>query len=69
MRLTTLNKVKGFYMEKIAELGDYTSQQMEDFIAGIESIDYDDEENSDIEEIMPREYRNEIVAWLRAEYV
>lgn len=69
MRLTTLNKVKGYYMEKIAEFGDYTSQQMEDFIVGIESIDYDDEEYSDIEKIMPREYRDEVVAWLREEYL
>jgi len=68
MRLTTLNKVKGYLMTKISAT-EFTPQQMEDFIAGIEAIDYDDEEYSDIEENLPREYRDEIVAWLREEYL
>ena len=68
MRPTSLNKVKGFFMTKISE-SEFTPEQMKEFIAGIETIDYDDEENSDIEEYLPREYRDEIVAWLRGEYL
>ena len=55
-------------MTKISET-EFTPEQMKEFIAGIETIDYDDEENSDIEEYLPREYRDEIVAWLRGEYL
>ena len=68
MRLTTLNKVKGFFMTKISE-SEFTPQQMKEFIAGIETIDYDDEQYSNFEENLPREYRDEIVAWLREEYL
>ena len=69
MRLTTLNKVKGYFMEKINSMGEYSKADMKTMIEGIESVDYDDEENSHIEEYLPREYRDEIVAWLREEYL
>ena len=68
MRLTTLNKVEGYFMEKISAT-EFTPQQMKDFIAWIEVIDYDDEQYSNFEENLPREYRDEIVAWLREEYL
>ena len=56
-------------MEKINSMGEYSKADMKTMIEGIESVDYDDEENSHIEEYLPREYRDEIVAWLREEYL
>ena len=75
MRLTTLNMLKSKFAAKLTEL-DLSKEDIENMIAGIESLDYNDPELIDPEtgvntsqENVPEEYRDELVAWLREEYL
>ena len=64
-RLSTFNKVKSHWTNVMLEVApaDYES-----IITTIEGIDYTDENNS-YEVDCPEKYRDELVAWLREEYL
>ena len=71
MRLTTLNLVKRYFNERIAELSGTEAEATPDLINGLitqlEEYDYAIDEHG-MAEHCPEEYRDEIVAWLRVEY-
>ena len=69
MRLTTFNKIKSHWANKISSV-EYTSEDIENICTSIELLDYNDPTYTDLmEEVGPEEYRNELVAWLREEYL
>ena len=64
-RLSTFNKVKSHWTNIMLEVD---SADYESIITSIEGIDYTDENNS-YEVDCPEKYRDELVAWLREEYL
>ena len=72
MRLSTLNLVKQHFSERINELAgtedEATPELINSMITQLEEYDYDTDEIG-ISEHCPEEYRHEIVAWLRGEYL
>ena len=72
MRLSTLNLVKQHFSEKINELAGTEDEQTPELINGLitqlEEYDYDTDADG-VSEHCPEEYRHEIVAWLRGEYL
>jgi len=67
-RLSTFNKVKSFWANKLGKRGDVSREDLEKFIAFWESADYTKEGNQYFKEC-PEQYRDEFVAWLREEYL
>ena len=68
MRLSTFNKVKSHWTNLFAKVDPDDTAMKESIIANLESWDYTDENNS-YEEDCPEEFRDELVAWLRGEYL
>ena len=72
MRLTTLNLVKRYFNEKIAEVkgteDEATPELINGLIKQLAEYDYANDEHG-MAEHCPEEYREEIVAWLREEYL
>ena len=64
-RLSTFNKVKSHWTNYMAQA---YSEDYETIIASLETWDYTDENNR-YEEDCPEKYRDELVAWLREEYL
>ncbi len=69
MRLTTFNKIKSHWANKLKDV-EYTSEDIENICNAISELDYNDPKYDDLmEEVGPEEYRDELVAWLREEYL
>ena len=69
MRLTTFNKIKSHWANKLKDV-EYTSEDIENICTAISELDYNDPTYDDLmEEVGPEEYRDELVAWLREEYL
>ena len=68
MRLSSFNKVKSHWTNLFTKVDPDDTAMKERIIANLESWDYTDENNS-YEEDCPEEFRDELVAWLRGEYL